>query len=107
MRKDEAMLELQAVVPPGAGPGHGECFLWQRNQEPTLCVDAGGTRATGAAAARKFPQVLVLSHDDHDHIGGAETLITNAATSLKELWAPVEWLFPIQGGSRGGASVLG
>lgn len=85
------MVSLTALIGRAPGPGHGECFVWDRkNGNPTVAIDAGGAAAVGAYAATFSPSTLVLSHDDRDHIAGAAELIDTAG-SLKELWVPVEW----------------
>lgn len=85
-------LELTAIVAPGAGTGHGESFLWQAaHHNQRVVIDAGGTNACGTAAAAFNPSILILSHDDKDHIGGAVNLINGASHSLQELWMPAEW----------------
>lgn len=86
------MSELTAVVGPKPGPGHGESFIWAPGDPAdVVAVDAGGTRAVGAHAGSFFPGVLILSHDDKDHIGGAVDLIHAARPRLRELWVPAEW----------------
>jgi hypothetical protein len=45
----------------------------------------------GTSIARFTPEILVLSHDDHDHIGGWDGFALTGLTSLKELWVPYEW----------------
>lgn len=86
------MSKLIAIVPPGSGSGHGECFIWQsRNGAPIVSVDAGGAAGVGRRAGSYSPEILILSHDDNDHIRGAVDLITAAGQPLTELWVPVEW----------------
>lgn len=50
----------------------------------------------GTHAGSQGPEILVLSHDDHDHIRGAAGLIQTAAATLRELWVPVEWAILIR-----------
>lgn len=83
--------ELTAIVGTNPGPGHGECFIWQRKSDDlVVAVDAGGAASVGLAASLLNPQILVLSHDDKDHISGAVAMI-GSCRSIRELWVPVEW----------------
>lgn len=84
------MFQLIAVVGPNAGTGHGECFIWKNStKDRAIAIDAGRTIEGGHEAAKHNPKILILSHDDSDHIGGAVTLINDA--DLEELWVPTEW----------------
>lgn len=86
------MSELIAVVGPTPGPGHGESFIWSPgSSSDVVAIDAGGARSVGQHAGSFNPTVLVLSHDDKDHIGGAVDLIQAARPHLRELWVPAEW----------------
>ena len=86
------MNELIAIVGPSPGAGHGECFIWSRGVDRcVVAVDAGGAASVGKHAGAHGPSVLILSHDDHDHINGAVALIEAAQGSLRELWVPAEW----------------
>lgn len=87
------MNELTAIVgPKPRSPGHGECFVWQREIDGVVVVvDAGGKKSVGSQAASSDPQILVLSHDDKDHIGGAYELISGTHNALDELWVPADW----------------
>lgn len=89
------MAILQAVA--GPGHGHGECFIWNRGDgTDVIAIDAGGAASVGQAAGGMRPEVLILSHDDEDHIAGAVSLIQTASESLRELWVPVEWAILIK-----------
>ena len=90
------MVTLTAVVGALGQKGHGECWVWQRVNDRVICVDAGRTLHVGVAGGRHRPQILILSHDDHDHIGGAVDLIRAAGVSLEQLWVPVEWAILIK-----------
>ncbi len=84
------MFQLIAIVGPNAGTGHGECFIWKTStRDRAIAIDAGGTIESGREAASHNPKILILSHDDSDHIGGAVTLIKEA--KIEELWVPTEW----------------
>lgn len=86
------MSELTAVVGQRPGPGHGESFIWAPGDPAdVVAIDAGGTRSVGKHAGSAYPRVLILTHDDKDHIGGAVDLIHAARPHLRELWVPAEW----------------
>ncbi|MDI6023899.1 hypothetical protein QBL02_10125 [Leucobacter sp. UT-8R-CII-1-4] len=86
------VMKLTALVGKSRSPGHGECFIWSRSgSDCVIAIDAGGTKSVGKQAAKHSPQILILSHDDTDHIGGAVSLINAAKKSLTELWVPTEW----------------
>lgn len=86
------MIDLWALVGKSPGNGHGECFIWKRSSDDkVVAVDAGGAASVGRYAGGKSPQILILSHDDLDHIRGAVSLLNAAKKSLKELWVPAEW----------------
>lgn len=93
------MTELRAVVGPSPGAGHGECFIWSQ-QGTVVAVDAGGARSVGTHAGASGPEVLILSHDDRDHIGGAVALIEASKGTLRQLWMPAEWAILIDQISR-------
>lgn len=93
------MNELTAVVGPTPGAGHGECFVWSQDGR-VVAVDAGGARSVGKYAGARKPEVLILSHDDKDHIGGAVALINSAKRALRQLWVPAEWAILIYQISR-------
>lgn len=86
------MNELRAIVGPSPKAGHGECFVWSRQfDRRVVAVDAGGAASVGEHAGKHRPSILILSHDDHDHINGAVALIEAAQGALRELWIPAEW----------------
>lgn len=91
------MNELIAIVGPTPGQGHGECFIWKcRSDTKVVAVDAGGASSIGNHAGTHSPEILILSHDDNDHIRGAVKLINTAGASLQELWIPAEWAILIR-----------
>ncbi|GAB3606744.1 hypothetical protein GCM10027413_21530 [Conyzicola nivalis] len=91
------MNDLTAIVGPTPGPGHGECFIWTRGSDTAVvAVDAGGAASMGKHAGAHDPEILILSHDDSDHIRGAVELINTARSSLRELWIPAEWAILIK-----------
>jgi len=90
------MSRLTAVAGPNPTSGHGECFIWENNENSTIAVDAGGSKKVGRYAGQQAPEILILSHDDSDHINGAVELIHTATASLSELWVPAEWYILIQ-----------
>ena len=88
------MAKLTAIVGERRGKGHGECFIWEpeRKNAAVAAIDAGATSDVGQCGGSYSPEVLVLSHDDDDHIGGALSLMAAAKRTLKELWVPAEWM---------------
>jgi len=58
----------------------------------TAVVDVG-INQLGAAAASYHPTILVLTHDDDDHIGGWKSFVTGmkAKQTLQQAWLPAEW----------------
>lgn len=101
------MHDLRAIVGLTPGPGHGECFIWKRDSDAVVvAVDAGGAASVGKHAGASDPAILILSHDDSDHIRGAVALINAAKASLRELWVPAEWAILIKQISETDQSVL-
>jgi hypothetical protein len=91
------MNSLIAIVGPTPGRGHGECFIWTRGWDSkVVAIDAGGAASTGKHAGAHNPDILILTHDDSDHIRGAVELIKTARASLQELWIPAEWAILIK-----------
>lgn len=83
-------------APGGAYPG--EAIVWQSissGGDPlprrTFVVDVGQTKMMGARVSEYRPRIVVLTHDDSDHIGGFKFLDEAALGSLEELWVPFEW----------------
>lgn len=86
------MSKLTAILGSTPRAGHGECFIWQRDPDAKIvAVDAGGAASVGKHAGEQTPEILILSHDDSDHIQGAVELIQTAGSAFKELWVPAEW----------------
>ncbi len=75
---------LWESVPGGSGDGMTELG-------DTVCVDVGLTREMGEEVAKRAPAVLVLTHDDADHIGGYRGFAATGLSSLRELWVPFDW----------------
>ncbi len=84
----------------------GECItvMVNRNNGSRLgwpwrmVVDLGdGSDGLGQRAAATDPDVVVLTHDDTDHIGGAAAaLATMSKRGLghpREIWMPADWLY--------------
>ncbi len=91
------MIDLLAIVGPTPGSGHGECFIWKRSSDAKIvAVDAGGAASVGKHAGTHSPEILILTHDDKDHVQGAVELIRTACKSLQELWIPAEWAILIK-----------
>ena len=74
----------------------GEALLWTaaRRHGPRLgrvAVDLGRTPGMGRLVAQAAPELLILTHDDADHIGGWRGFASTGLTALEELWVPYEW----------------
>lgn len=76
----------------------GEAIVWQSltaNGDPlprrTFVVDVGQTKVMGARVSQHLPRIIVLTHDDGDHIGGFDHVDETALSKLEELWVPFEW----------------
>ena len=84
---------FQAPIEPGAQVwmlpiGHGDLALIQTPRSQVV-IDTGpsarGVRQTLLPRLRGVPDVLVISHADHDHVGGASALCALAPPAA--LWA--------------------
>jgi hypothetical protein len=87
----------------------GESWLWENSEEFRVVVDVGAHEPFARRAAAFEPDVLVLTHDDNDHIGAAMSFFDQRAaeppmpstrpTSLGrpafrrpfEVWMPYDW----------------
>lgn len=86
----------------------GECLLWESSLASIAQVHPGwslrvvvdvGYLSGGAyrCAAEFNPHILILTHSDLDHIGGAlaflkATSLRGATARLREVWLPYEWV---------------
>jgi len=54
-----------------------------------------GTATAGLAerAAAREPAVVVLTHDDNDHIGGFDAFIGALGRCRPQFWLPAYWIF--------------
>lgn len=80
---------------------HGESWLWESaDGRRRVVVDVGQAPSTGRRAALHRPEVVVLTHDDGDHVGGVWDFFAEYAEDRDlprpELWLPVEWLLVVQ-----------
>jgi hypothetical protein len=77
----------------------GESLAWESilptggvDVANTVVVDLGASASMGAKAASTRPRILILTHDDSDHIGGAAGFAAAGGFgTLSELWVPFEW----------------
>lgn len=89
---------LQIDILAEANRWNGDCFIVRgagRTDAP-IVFDIG--RKSFAPRVPSDTRVVVLSHDDSDHIGGAEEFFTtqcrstaNRRATQAELWVPYEW----------------
>lgn len=92
------MRVIGQLVALGVGPQQnpGESLIWTRPSRSkqrfrTVAVDVGKTKEMGQQVALAAPQVLVLTHDDADHIGGWAGMVLHGLGTLDQLWVPYEW----------------
>lgn len=81
-------------LPPHKQPG--EAFVWSspsghRGRRMCVGVDLGARPEMGRLVAQASPSIVILTHDDHDHIGGWEGFAEAGLDTLDELWIPYEW----------------
>jgi len=74
----------------------GEALLWEtptgrRIRWGRVAVDLGSGDYTGRAVSLHEPDIVVLTHDDGDHVGGWDAFARTGLRHLRELWVPVEW----------------
>ncbi|MEO9322228.1 MBL fold metallo-hydrolase [Nocardioides sp. C4-1] len=79
----------------------GESWIWAADEmRARVVVDVGCAPELGRRAAQAQPDILVLTHDDSDHIGGMWAFLAEYAEhperAVPEVWMPVEWLFIVQ-----------
>lgn len=80
----------------GSAKYPGEALVWTHSSTPyglhiRTAVDVGKTSDMGRSVALSSPAVLVLTHDDHDHIGGWSGFAELGLETLREIWLPYEW----------------
>mgnify|MGYP000872080128 CR=1 FL=1 len=84
----DALHELQSNYP-------GESLAWSvgdlSESAKTVTVDLGRTNEMGHLAALGRPEIVILTHDDEDHIGGWTQFSKLGLAALRELWVPYEW----------------
>jgi hypothetical protein len=84
------------LVALGVGPQKtpGEALVWTRpgsRQHRTVAVDVGKYPEMGEQVAMAAPQILVLTHDDADHVDGWAGMARFGLGTLEQLWLPYEW----------------
>lgn len=75
------------------GKWPGEAILWNVDGS-VAAVDLGANEATGTHVATQHPRILLLTHDDDDHIGGWDGFAAEANRMQRwpeEIWMPYEW----------------
>lgn len=104
-------LEAQtSCVPDSCYPG--ESWLWVSDHGERVVVDVGAIPEFGKRVAHFSPRIVVLTHDDLDHVGGLDALCNElTASPLRippaEFWIPADWWLIIKAASKlhGGVSV--
>lgn len=88
---------------------HGESWLWDNGRGARVVVDVGDDADLASRAANFDPDILVLTHDDQDHIGAAKFFFEHQSAEVppradkvestlrgrprvRELWVPSDWL---------------
>ncbi|MFI6831142.1 MBL fold metallo-hydrolase [Kribbella sp. NPDC050241] len=81
----------------------GESWLWQGPGNFRVVVDVGSADDFARGAASFAPNVLILTHDDADHVGAIDSFFeayrhppSSAATVVPEVWAPLDWFRVLQ-----------
>ena len=73
----------------------GEALLWSTRAHcgsgKRVAVDLGRTKDMGQRVGADAPDLLILTHDDGDHIGGWTGFESGGLAQLTELWVPYEW----------------
>lgn len=74
----------------------GEALVWstpvdQGTNRAAVGIDVGARPDMGRLVAQAAPAILVLTHDDSDHIDGWSGFAPLGLTTLDELWIPYEW----------------
>lgn len=85
--------------PKGTHPGeslvlHRDGVDHAGRHNETFVIDLGIGSDLGEQAAVASPSIVVLTHDDQDHIGGWDSFakIQDRSTrKIKQLWVPAEW----------------
>lgn len=85
-------------TPQGVQPGEAHSWISDRGphqQQVRVGVDLGEDnhgQALGHLVAAAAPTILILTHDDNDHIGGWNGFAPTGLNTLHELWIPYEWI---------------
>lgn len=74
----------------------GEALVWSTPtgrgaRRVAVGVDVGRSAELGRLVAQAAPAILVLTHDDLDHIDGWRGFAPLGLATLQELWIPYEW----------------
>lgn len=77
-------------------PQPGEALVWSTPvgrgaNRVAVGVDVGRSAEIGRLVAQAAPAILVLTHDDLDHIRGWNGFAPLGLETLQELWIPYEW----------------
>jgi hypothetical protein len=78
--------------------GLGEAISFTTHQGRYILVDAG---EKGSALDQKFPgpvDVLLLTHNDRDHVGGVPELLRSM--QVNEVWLPYDWYLLYSAGTN-------
>lgn len=94
---DRSVLESFGT-PEGVQSGEAHSWISYRGPDKPqvrVGVDLGEDNFNGALGhlvAAAEPIILILTHDDKDHIGGWDAFAPTGLDTLRELWIPYEWV---------------
>jgi glyoxylase-like metal-dependent hydrolase (beta-lactamase superfamily II) len=60
----------------------GESWMWD-SHGVRVAVDVGATKGLGRVAASFAPDMVVLTHDDSDHVGGVVEFLESANSNTR------------------------
>lgn len=71
--------------------GLGEAISFVTHQGRYILVDAGEEGSALDDKLRQSVDVLLFTHNDRDHVGGAPALLRSGLIRIREVWLPYDW----------------
>ena len=71
--------------------GLGEAISFVTHQGRYIMVDAGEEGSALDDKLRQSVDVLLFTHNDKDHVGGAPALLRSEQIRIREVWLPYDW----------------